>query len=260
MSRTTAPLTMIATSSTTLTSVSRRNAAAETRGTRIAASVRSTPRNRRSRALRCAVVPWSRSRCIAGAALVIATAAACSSGSSHRQATVTPSTSRQTVPDHIVDAPTTTTTGPSRKPVVLAFAGDVHFEGVLRDKLADQSDGSVRADRAAAVGGRPRDGEPRDRDHRARHAATQGVHVPSAADGVHGGAVGRCRCRLDGEQPRRRLRAGRPLRFARRDSADEVPRRRHRRRRRRRRTRRTERRFAASASRSSARPRCSTTR
>ena len=66
---------------------------------------------------------------------MVATAAACSSGGSPRRTTVTPSTSRQIVSDHIVDAPTTTTV-PKHETVVLAFAGDVHFEGVLRDKLA----------------------------------------------------------------------------------------------------------------------------
>jgi poly-gamma-glutamate capsule biosynthesis protein CapA/YwtB (metallophosphatase superfamily) len=71
---------------------------------------------------------------------VLATAAACSAGGSHRQAAETPSTSRQTVPEHIVDAPTTTTT-PKHQTVVLAFAGDVHFEGVLRDKLATNPTG-----------------------------------------------------------------------------------------------------------------------
>ncbi len=80
--------------------------------------------------------------------------------------------------------PTTTTTTRSRRgsgqPVTFAFGGDVHFEGGLRAKLDAEPGRHVRADRARALGRGRRDGEPRDRDHRARHPGAEVVQLPGA--------------------------------------------------------------------------------
>ena len=111
------------------------------------------------------------------------------------------------------DAPSTSTTTTTRPPdpsVTLAFGGDVHFEGVLRGKVAADPTTLFAPHRAGPAGGRPRNGQPRVRDHRGRRTANQAVHVPRFSGRVHGVAVGRHRRRHNGEQPRPRLRTGGP--------------------------------------------------
>ena len=124
--------------------------------------------------------------------------------------------------------PTQTTPRPDGKPVVLAFGGDVHFEGVLESKLAADPSGMLdpiepvfrRADlavvnleTAVTTGGSP-----------TVKAFT--FRTPATAFAALRG--GRCRSRVDGEQPRARLRRRGPARLARRGEALPLPRRRDR--------------------------------
>ena len=108
--------------------------------------------------------------------------------------------------------PTTTTTIGRRgsgQPVTFAFAGDIHFEGVLSDKLAADP-ASVLAPIAPVLGAADltvanletavtEGGTP----------AAEGVHVPGTAVGAHRARRRRHRRREHGEQPRHGLRPGR---------------------------------------------------
>ena len=110
--------------------------------------------------------------------------------------------------------PSTTTTTIGRRgsgqPVTFAFAGDIHFEGVTRATSSRPIPSGVLAPIAPVLGGRRPDGrEPRNRDHRRRHAGEQGVHVPRAAVGADRARGRRNRRREHGEQPRHGLRARR---------------------------------------------------
>ena len=109
------------------------------------------------------------------------------------------------------------------KPVVLAFGGDVHFEGVLESKLASDAERVARAYRSRAPERRHRGREPRDRGDERRGADPEGVHVPGARDRVRGARGSGRRRRVDGEQPRARLRRRRTARLARSGQALRLP-------------------------------------
>ena len=104
--------------------------------------------------------------------------------------------------------PTSTTAStPPKRPVTIAFAGDVHFESFLAPRLDHPAYGAG-TDGADPASGRPVDRQPRDGRHDSRRAAAQGVHLQGAAGCVHRAEGGRRRCHHDGQQPRARLRTG----------------------------------------------------
>ena len=125
--------------------------------------------------------------------------------------------------------------------------------------FASKPDARPRPDRAGAPASRPRGREPRDRSDDRRLADGEDVRVPGAAERFRRARGGRCRRRVDGEQPRHRLRRRRAPRLARRCEALPLPGHRDRARTQSRRTGRSAARSTGSGSPSSARRRCSTT-
>ncbi|UMG91057.1 CapA family protein [Nocardioides sp. TF02-7] len=102
--------------------------------------------SRRSRAAR-----WARR---AGGAVALAALAACSTGPSPSSPSSEPSSS---VPSSSATATGEGSTGagepaaPPPRPITLAFAGDLHFEGVLRDRLGDPATAVAPATRTLAA-------------------------------------------------------------------------------------------------------------
>ena len=228
--RTAAPVTMMIASSTRLHSVRRRNACGVSSGTRIGVSVRTVTRGGTQRVLR---YPFRQ----------------CAAGSSFRSSRcwwspVSPRRARccgwnglATTTTSIASDPASTTHGVGRlddhdaaavdddhddRPARQRSTGDVRVRGrhPLRGRrcanklAADPS--SVLAPIAPVLGAADLDGrQPRDRDHRRRHARRQGVHVPRTAVGAHRARGRRHRRREHGEQPRHGLRAGRARGLAR---------------------------------------------
>ena len=117
----------------------------------------------------------------------------------------------------------------SGQPVTIAFGGDVHFEGMLRPQARREPAGVLAPIAPVLVVGRPRGGEPRDRDHRAaarpRRRSSRSGRRRRALTAL---AAGRRRRREHGQQPRPRLRPRRPRRLARGVGAHAVPGHRHR--------------------------------
>ena len=140
-----------------------------------------------------------RARLAVGFVLVLVLAACSDEGAS------TPAGGATHHPSHSSDAttpgtsttdtgppPTTSTDGPTRptgrppvarRPITIAFAGDVHFESYLAGPLDDPETAMGPMARLLAPGG-PVDRQPRDGGHDARRAAAQGVHVPGTAERV----------------------------------------------------------------------------
>ena len=179
------------------------------------------------RCIRCAGGSWSRSS--PGSSSPAPSPPPICCGPRTATATGSQSASATTGPRAVATPPSTaaTTTTTSRRgsgqPVTFAFAGDIHFEGVLRNKLA-ANPATVLAPIAPVLGSRrPDRGEPRDRGDRPGHARAEGVHVPGARDGAHR-ARGRGHRRGEhGEQPRHGLRTGRPAGLARGPRRERLP-------------------------------------
>ena len=102
---------------------------------------------------------------------------------------------------------------PTGEPVTLAFGGDVHFEGAIESRL--------NANPATTLG--PIAGVLRKADLAVVNLETaitergtrpQGLHLPGPAGRPHRPGGGRGRRRHHGQQPRPRLRPGRPARLA----------------------------------------------